>query len=151
MIIRDYMQRDFQTVSPHTPLREVARIFFATGASVIPVTEPDGSLAGMIDIDDFLLIFLPEYIDLIRSVDFVHDFGALEKSSFSIEEKLFVAEDLMRVDVPALDENDSIMKAAATLHKLNLARLPVVNGGRLVGMMSKNDVCRAIYEAEGRP
>jgi len=147
--IRDYMERDFLSVSPHAPLREVARLFFETGESLIPVTESDGTLVGVIDIDDFLLIFLPEYIDLIRNIDFVHDFGALEKSSFSIEEKLFVAEDLMRENVPFLDENDSVMKAAAALHKLDLSRMPVVNANRLVGMISKNDVCRALYEMKG--
>jgi CBS domain-containing protein len=147
--IRDYMKREFQSVSPHAPLREVARLFFETGEALIPVTESDGTLVGVIDIDDFLLIFLPEYIDLIRDIDFVHDFGALEKSSFSIEEKLFVAEDLMREDVPFLDADDSVMKAAAALHKFNLSRMPVVSGNRLVGMISKNDVCRAVYEMRG--
>lgn len=146
---KEYMKKDFLSVSPHTPLQEVARLFFETGESLIPVTESDGSLVGVIDIDDFLLIFLPEYIDLIRNIDFVHDFGALERSSFSIEEKLFVAEDLMREDVPSLDENDSVMKAAAALHTFKLARMPVVSGNRLVGMISKNDVCKAIYEMKG--
>ena len=124
---KEYMKKDFLSVSPHTPLQEVARLFFETGESLIPVTESDGSLVGVIDIDDFLLIFLPEYIDLIRNIDFVHDFGALERSSFSIEEKLFVA----------------------ALHTFKLARMPVVSGNRLVGMISKNDVCKAIYEMKG--
>jgi CBS domain-containing protein len=144
------MKTDFQSVEPHATLGEVAKLFFETGEELLPVTEADGTLAGVIDIDDFLLIFLPEYIDLVRSVDFVHDFGALEKTSFSIEEKLFVAEDLMREDVPSLDPDDSVMKAAATLHKHEVSRMPVVSGGRLVGMISKNDVCRAIYEMRGR-
>lgn len=143
------MKTDYQSVSPHAPLREVARLFFETGESLLPVTERDGSLAGVIDIDDFLLIFLPEYIDLVRDIDFVHDFGALERTSFTVEEMLFVAEDLMREDVPFLDENDSVMKAAAALHKLGLSRMPVVRGNRLVGMISTNDVCRAVYEMKG--
>jgi CBS domain-containing protein len=144
------MKKDFRSVSPHATLREVARHFFETGEELLPVIEEDGTLAGVIEIDDFLLIFLPSYIDLIRSVDFVHDFGALEKSSFSVEEKLFVAEDLMRADVPALDPDDSIMKAAAVLHKFEVSRMPVVSEGRLVGMISTNDVCRALYEMKGR-
>jgi CBS domain-containing protein len=130
-------------------MREIARIFFETGESVLPVTEEDGALAGIITIDDFILIFLPDYIDLIRSVDFLHDFGALEKSTFSLEEKLLVAEDLMREDVPPLEEDESVMKAAAALHKLGIARIPVVRGSKLVGMMSLGDVCRAIYDTEG--
>ncbi|MCK4235987.1 MAG: CBS domain-containing protein, partial [Candidatus Krumholzibacteria bacterium] len=53
-------------------------------------------------------------------------------------------------DAPVLDENDSVMKAAVVLHKLNLSRIPVVSGNCLVGMISQNDVCRSIYDTEGR-
>ena len=150
MEISRYMKRDFRTVAPHTPMREIARLFFETGESVLPVTEKDGTLSGIITIDDFILIFLPDYIDLIRSVDFLHDFGALERSTFSIEERLLVAEDLMREDVQPLEETESVMKAAAALHKLGFQRIPVVSGPRLVGMISLGDVCRAIYDMEGR-
>lgn len=150
MTIKEYIKRDFRSVSTSTPLREIARIFFETGESLIPVIESDGTLAGVIDIDDFLLIFLPRYIDLVRDIDFVHDFGALEEDSFSLEAQLFVAEDLMREDVPSLDEDDSVLKAAAALHRLNLPRMPVLSGNRFIGMISKNDVCRAIFEMEGR-
>lgn len=150
MEISRYMKRDFRTVAPHTPMREIARLFFETGESVLPVTEEDGTLSGIITIDDFILIFLPDYIDLIRSIDFLHDFGALERSTFSVEERLLVAEDLMREDVTPLEETESVMKAAAALHKLGFQRIPVVSGLRLVGMISLGDVCRAIYDMEGR-
>ena len=150
MEISRYMKRDFRTVAPHTPMREIARLFFETGKSVLPVTEEDGTLAGIITIDDFILIFLPDYIDLIRNIDFIHDFGALERTSYTVEEKLLVAEDLMREDITPLEETESVMKAAAALHKIQLRRLPVVSGSKLVGMISLGDVCRAIYDMEGR-
>lgn len=149
MKIKNYMKKDFRTVSPGARMKEVAQAFFESGESVLPVVETDGTLAGVIIIEDFILIFLPHYIDLIRSVDFIHDFGALETASFSVEETLFVAEDLMREDVSVLEEDDSVMKAAASLHKTGISRIPVVSGPRLVGMISQNDVCRAIYEMEG--
>lgn len=149
MQISDYMKRDFRAVAPHTPMREIARLFFETGESVLPVSEEDGTLSGIITIDDFILIFLPDYIDLIRNVDFLHDFGALERSTYSVEERLLVAEDLMREDVTPLEETESVMKAAAALHKIQLRRLPVVSGSKLVGMISLGDVCRAIYDMEG--
>jgi len=149
MEIRKYMMRDFHAVVPRTPMREIARLFFETGESVLPVTTEDGTLSGIITIDDFILIFLPDYIDLIRSVDFLHDFGALERRSYSVEERLLVAEDLMRENITPLEESESIMKAAAALRKSELQRLPVVSGSRLVGMISLGDVCRAIYDMEG--
>jgi CBS domain-containing protein len=143
------MKTDFRALRSHATLEEVARSFYETGESLLPVTEEDGTLVGVISIENFILIFLPSYIDLVRSVDFVHDFGALEDASFSIEEKLFVAEDLMDESFTVLDEDDSVMKAAAVLHKYDLSRIPVVSGNRLVGMIGNNEVCRAIYDTEG--
>lgn len=150
MKIKDYMKRDFRAVPPDAPLREIARFFYESGESLLPVTEENGRLVGVIFIDDFILIFLPEYIDLIRNIDFLHDFGALERTSFTIEEQLFVAEDLMKEEFVVLEEEESILKAAAMLHKHDQQRIPVVRDDRMVGMISQNDVCRAIYDLEGR-
>ncbi len=44
MKIKKYMRTDFATVAPHTPLGEIARIFFETSESVLPVTEKDNTL-----------------------------------------------------------------------------------------------------------
>ena len=150
MKIKNYMKRDFRAVSPDAPLREIARFFYESGESLLPVTEENGQLVGVIFIDDFILIFLPDYIDLIRNIDFLHDFGALERTSFTVEEQLFVAEDLMKEEFVVLEEDESILKAAAMLHKHDQQRIPVVKGDRMVGMISQNDVCRAIYDLEGR-
>ena len=150
MKIKDYMKRDFSAVSPGAPLREIAKYFYESGESLLPVTEENGRLVGVIFIDDFILIFLPDYIDLIRNIDFLHDFGALERTSFTVEEQLFVAEDLMKEEFVVLEEEESVLKAAAMLHKHDQQRIPVIKGDRMVGMISQNDVCRAIYDLEGR-
>ena len=149
MKIKKYMKKDFLTLPPHANLKTIAELFFKTGESIIPVTGDKGEFLGVIAIDDFLLIFLPEYINLLQDVDFLHDFGALEKTPYSVEELLFVAEDLMRHNYPVVDEDDSVMKAIAMMIKHNIARVPVVSEGQLVGMLSKNDACRAFFDTEG--
>lgn len=151
MEISKYVNRNADTVLAETPMKDIARLFFETGESVIPVVDQDRNLRGIISIDDFMLIFLPDYIDMIKDIDFVHSFGALEKMSFTIEELLFVAEDLMVADPPCLEENDSLLKAIATLHRHRLSRIPVVRGKKLAGMIDLNDVCRGIYESKGKP
>ncbi|HSG29016.1 MAG TPA: CBS domain-containing protein, partial [Candidatus Krumholzibacterium sp.] len=116
MNVGKYMNRDFAAVRPHTTMREVARLFFESREPVLPVTDDDGTFLGIITLDDFILIFLPDYLDMVRNIDFIHNFGALERSSFSVEEMLFVAEDLMREEVRTLEEKDSVLLAGAVLH-----------------------------------
>ena len=150
MNIEKYMKKDFRAVRPETPMREVARQFFESREPVLPVIDENGKLRGIITIDDFILIFLPEYIDLIRDIDFIQNFGALEKTSFSLEELLFVAEDLMQEDVKVMGVEDSVLKAGAILHRQGIPRVPVVDEGRLVGMIGQTEICRAIYDMEGQ-
>ncbi len=150
MNVGKYMNRDFASVLPHTTMREVARLFFESREPVLPVTDEDGTFLGIITLDDFILIFLPDYLDMVRNIDFIHNFGALERSSFSVEEMLFVAEDLMREGVRTLEEKDSVLLAGAVLHREDLARVPVVSEGRLTGMIGRVEICKAIYDMEGQ-
>ncbi|MBD3178496.1 MAG: CBS domain-containing protein [Candidatus Latescibacteria bacterium] len=149
MQISEYINRNFHRVYEDTPMKDIARLFFETEDSVIPVLDREDNLRGIIRIDDFMHIFLPDYIDLIKNFDFVRSFGALEKYSFTIEELLFVAEDLMIVNPPSLEEEDSLLKGLAILYKNGLYRIPVVSGKKLIGMISLNDICRGIYENKG--
>ena len=55
----------------------------------------------------------------------------------------------MKEEFVVLEEDESILKAAAMLHKHDQQRIPVLRGDRMVGMISQNDVCRAIYDLEG--
>ncbi|MBU8920881.1 MAG: CBS domain-containing protein [Bacteroidales bacterium] len=150
MKIGKYMKKDFRAVRPETPMREVAKLFFESREPVLPVVDEDGKLRGIITIDDFILIFLPEYLDLVRDIDFIQNFGALENNSFSLEESLFVAEDLMQEDVKVMEINDSVLKAGAILHRQGIPRIPVVDEGRLAGMIGQTEICRAIYDMEGQ-
>lgn len=42
-----------------------------------------------------------------------------------------------------LDPNDPLLKAATTMAMKRMRRLPVVRNGKLVGTISRGDICRA--------
>jgi CBS domain-containing protein len=46
------------------------------------------------------------------------------------------------------NDDDTIERAATLMHEHEVSRLPVVHDGRLVGIVSRNDVLRAIVISE---
>jgi len=54
-----------------------------------------------------------------------------------------LVKDWMSKEVIVLDENASIMKASQIMKENNIRRIPVVRGGRLVGIISDRDIKEA--------
>jgi CBS domain-containing protein len=56
----------------------------------------------------------------------------------------------MDADAPTCREDDTLETVATTLHERNASRLPVVDeDGRLLGVVSRGDLVRAIVGDEG--
>jgi CBS domain-containing protein len=150
MQVKDYMTRRLITVQASTRIREVAKIFDTHPFDTIPVVDKEGNLIGIISRTDLLHAFLPNYFGLLDDFSFVKDFGALEvdKGAFKMIEKLFVADDLMTKKVITIEERESLLKAIAIMKKNRVKHLPVVRGGKLVGMITRGDILRAFLKEE---
>ena len=48
-------------------------------------------------------------------------------------------------DPITLSPNDPVHKAAALMSAKQIRRLPVVDGGKLVGTVARADICRAVF------
>lgn len=59
-------------------------------------------------------------------------------------ERLFLADDLMTTKVITVNEDTSILKAIALMIKNRIRCLPVVSENKLVGVISRTDILRAI-------
>jgi len=101
---------------------EAARHLAASPFGVVPVCDPDGRLRG-----------------LVTDRDLVVEVAAAGK--LSSETRLI---DLVRGEVVSVSADDTIEQAVATMRDYHTPRVPVVDGGRLVGMLSRSDVVRLI-------
>ena len=54
--------------------------------------------------------------------------------------------DVMTPNPPTCAEDDTVEAVATTMHEGNVSRLPVVRDGRLVGIVSRGDVLKAIVQ-----
>jgi len=141
MRIRDLMTTDVITVGPDTSLKEAARRMLGAGVSGLPVTEDD-RLIGIITEADFLTSEA--------------DRGAKKRAGLL---RLFVREidipsseqtvgDVMTGDVCTVSPDDGHAEAARMMEINGVKRLPVVEDGSVVGLISRSDILRAFVRPD---
>jgi CBS domain-containing protein len=112
-----------------------------------PVLSEEGHVVGMLTTDDLLVqeskLHYPTVISL---------FGAyleLPSSHRHFEEDLRKAVgatvgDVMSREVHTVGPDDGLERAATLMHEHKMSRLPVIGDGRLLGIVSRGDILRAV-------
>src|SRR5689334_15550545 len=128
----DVMTRDVITVRPETPVQQAARLLVFHGISALPVVNEGGHVVGVVSEGDLILRQEPRE----RSSwwhTFFDDPDALAQQ-YRKATGMTVAEIMSR---PAISVPSSlpIESVAVLLHRRRIRRLPVVDDGRLVGIV----------------
>jgi CBS domain-containing protein len=140
MKIADVMARDVTTVTPETSLKEVARVLAAGGISGLPVVSADGEVLGVVSEADILM---KERAPAPRRGGMLG--WLLEPSDAEAEAKLEArtAGDAMTSPAITVESKEAVSRAAATMVERGVNRLPVVEDGKLVGIVTRADLVRA--------
>src|SRR4030042_5991008 len=78
--VGDCMKRRVVTVSPSTTVEAAARLVVEQHVGTLPAVDEKGFLLGVVRLNDLLGVFMPDFVTLLDNIDFVHDFGALERA-----------------------------------------------------------------------
>jgi CBS domain-containing protein/uncharacterized membrane protein YuzA (DUF378 family) len=123
--VRDAMTSEPQSIKPATPVGEAARLLQQEDVGSIPVVE-DGQLVGILTDRDIALRVVGEG----RDPDAV------------------TAGEIASHGVATVEPTESLDQALQLMARRQVRRLPVVEHGRLVGMLAQADVARRVTEAE---
>jgi PTS system nitrogen regulatory IIA component len=138
LFVRDIMARDLVTVRPGTTLKEVVDSFYKHDISYAPVVDETGKFLGELDVLDLMKLGIPNYALMIGNLRFLHSFEPFEEL-FEKEDRILV-ENVMRKPVRHLDPGDSVIEAAFELEQNRRRILPVVEDGRIVGIIGCIDI-----------
>jgi CBS domain-containing protein len=143
MLVRDIMSREVMTVTPDTPVPALAALFADRGISGVPVVEADGSLIGLVTEGDLIRRLVAEN-EQPRSW-LSRMFGSSPQQAHQYAQVHGQrARDVMSTQLQVLSEDDTVSHAAALLEKHHIRRLPVVKNGKLLGILSRADLMRAV-------
>lgn len=142
----DIMTRKVVSITPDTSIGRVAKIMAEHGISALPVCAAGDELVGMISEGDLLQPFGEKYrlrrawwLNLLaEGVDLVPEF----ESYLRLDHHR--AKDLMKRDVITATMDTPVSKVADLLREHRIKRVPIVEGSRLVGIVSRADVVRAL-------
>jgi CBS domain-containing protein len=136
------------SVRPDAPVEEVVALLREQGLPGVPVVDDEGRCVGIVTEADLVVsdeegdLHLPHYINLFGSTVFVEPLGRYDQRL----RKAFAstAEDMMTRDPDTVGPDTSAKEAALLIHETGHNRLPVVEDGRLVGVVTRLEVLGAL-------
>ncbi|NOG69227.1 CBS domain-containing protein [Roseicella sp. DB1501] len=143
MQVRDVMSRKVISVPADTPVMAVARLLADRGISAVPVTDSWGMLHGIVSEADLIRRLStgdrPE-TGFWRALFYDRERAAARYAAGHGS----TAGDIMTREVVTVTEEVPLEHAAHMLEARNIRRLPVVQDGILVGILSRADLLRAL-------
>ena len=125
MRARDVMNTPIIAASPNASAREVALYMLLGGFSGVPIAEPDGSLAGIVT-----------ELDLIRALRAGQSLDTIQVG------------EIMTTHVITVDIEADIEEIMQLLDTERILRVPVMKSGKVVGIVSRPDLLRAVVQPQ---
>lgn len=138
MLVRDFMHKSITSVHETSTLRRVIRMMKLHRMSAVPVVDIQGDYIGCITAHDILTASIPEYMKLIENTSFMANLDQVTSHLESIlDEKATLFIDKKCVSI---NPNDTMSYAADMLHRNQRFILPVVEGKKQIGWITKIDI-----------
>ncbi len=140
LTVRRLMTPEVVTVSPDTPFKQVGELMAEHQISAVPVVDPDGVVIGLVSEADLML----------KSEAAEGEAGGWSRDSRERRAKTNAqtAEGLMSSPAITVEPEASLASAARAMRKHGVKRLPVVENGTLVGILSRADVLKSYLRSD---
>jgi CBS domain-containing protein len=153
LTVRDIMDADPATVTPHDDVETVVRVMRRHELPGVPVVNDGGRCVGIVTEADLVIadeqgdLHLPHFVELFGGVVFLEPLRRFEERL----RKAFASNvaDLMTEDPITIEPEASVSEAGRIIATRGHNRLPVVEHGRLVGVVTRVDVLEAMTRVPG--
>ena len=151
MLAKDIMTREVITVSANDRVEEVARLLVENKISGIPVINDERHVVGIITEKDLMVrareLRVPFYVTLFDSIIFLDN-----PIRFNNDIKKYTAttvKDAMTTKVQVVEEDTPIGLIVEIMQSKEINRVPVVRHGKLVGIITRNDILKSLVKTNG--
>ena len=150
MRIREAMTNRVARIRAEASIFEAAEAVSLSGVSDLMVIDSTGAFTGVLSEGDILRAALPDLDEILAAG------GSLEGAFDRFVKKgrdlaALPIKPLVIGDPLTVDPDDHVASAAVVFVERNIRLLPVVRDGRLLGVISRADVCNAVVGDLPRP
>lgn len=147
---KDIMTTDVVTVAPETEVNEIARLLLEKHFNGVPVIDDSGALVGLICQSDLIAeqkkLPIPSVFAILDSFIPIHPLGRTDKEVQKIA--AIRASDAMSPDPVTVGPEAGIEEVAEIMVNRGFHTIPVVEDGKIVGIIGKEDILRTLVSSE---
>lgn len=148
MLAKDIMTRDVIVVSPEDNVNLVMQMLVDNRISGVPVVDSENHLLGVVTEKDLMVkakeLKVPFYLTVFDSIIYLEN-----PNKFKEEMKKYTAhrvKDVMTTPVISAEEDTTVSDIVELLTEHNINRVPIVRRGKVVGIVTRNDILKALVK-----
>ena len=143
--VADLMEKDPVSTRPETSLIELVAQFKRYGFRAMPVVDEGGQLVGVVSETDlflkekgvpFSIEKVPSLLGEVVAEDELQDFEPTRRVK---------VEEVMSSSIVTIEPDATLEDAAMLMFKRRFSLLPVVEDGRLIGVLRRIDILQRLY------
>lgn len=150
MNVADVMTSPVITVAPTTAIAEAARLMLEHRVSGLPVVDPDGAVLGIVTEGDLLRRAetgtehrRPRWLEFLTTAGrLAEDYTRAHARKVS---------EVMSANVISVAPKEPLTEIVRLMEQHRVKRLPVIDAGRLVGIVSRANLVRALVQSFAKP
>lgn len=144
--IADIMTRDVIAVKRETSVRELAEIFTTRRIGSLPVVDDDNHLIGIVTETDLVeqdkTLHIPTVVSIFDWVIYLESSKRFEKELQKVTAR--TVGEIMNENVETIAPTAPVSQAADIMSGKGIHAIPVVDAGKLVGIVSRIDLIRSM-------
>ncbi|NOX66427.1 MAG: CBS domain-containing protein [Chlorobi bacterium] len=139
MIVKNFMRTNYVSVSLDTPIKRVNQFLHQFNIKYVLVTEKEDELIGIITYTDLFRHLLPSYVEFLTHADENIFFPEnIEERTLDLINK--PVKEIMTKEPETVKPELPLIEAGALMLATKVKQLPVVEGNKLVGVISYTDI-----------
>lgn len=143
LLVKGIMNNQAARIRDNSNLRHAAELVALSGVGDLMVIDQDGVFIGVLSEGDILRAALPNFDEILAEGGTLLDaYRLFLRKGQELSERPIMP--LVIRNPLVLHPDDHVARAATVLINLQIRRLPVVENGRLVGTVSRANVCQAV-------